>query len=112
MHKLILVAMLYLFLFLGCGGSVVKNDAGPHDDANTIYDAGTPIYDADINPPVDANTIIDAQPAGANNRELTPAAGIVSGGGYKVDFQLGHWVSQKKTSGGATTTEGAAAIKP
>ena len=101
-------------LAAACGGTVVTEDAGPSDDAARIYDGGV-TFDADVNAPdaaVDANTIIDAQPAGPNNRELTPAAGTVTGGVYKVEFQLGHSTSQDKSAGGATTVEGAAAVKP
>ncbi len=111
-----LIPLVWWFALVGCGGSVVKDDAGnnDHDDA-AVYDGGSTI-DANETPPpdasVDANTAIDAQPAGPNNREVVPASGKVSGGGYTVEFELGHWVSQKKTTGGTTTTEGAAAVKP
>ena len=110
-----LIPLVSLLVFVGCGGSVVKNDASTdHDDA-AVYDSGTTI-DANVTPPpdagVDANVTIDAQPAGPNNREVVPAAGTVTGGSYKVEFELGHWVNQKKTTGGSTTTEGGAAVKP
>jgi hypothetical protein len=106
-------------LAAACEGSVLTDDDAAVFDANVIYDGGI-TYDADVTPPVDAavdaavdaNIIIDAQPAGLNNRELTPAAGTVTGGAYSVDFQLGHSTSQKKATGGATSVEAAAAVKP
>ena len=106
-----LIPLMLLFVVLGCGGSVVKSDANINDDDAAVYDGGV-VFDADITVPDAGPDIIDAQPAGPNNRELTPAAGTVSGGVYSVDFQLGHWVSQKKMTGGNMTTEGAAAVKP
>jgi hypothetical protein len=115
MRKLAFVFSLSM-LAAACGGSVVTDDAAVVFDAAVTYDAGA-TYDADVTPAdaavtYDANTIIDAQPAGPNNRELTPGAGTVTGGVYKVEFQLGHTTSQKKSTGGATSVEGAAAVKP
>ena len=110
------LALLFSLTILGaaCGGSVVTDDAAVDYDAAIIYDGGI-TYDTNVtaaDAAVDANIIIDAQPAGPNNRELTPAAGVVSGGAYKVEFQLGHTTSQTTSTGGTTTVEGAAAVKP
>ncbi len=109
-----LILLVSLLSLVACG-STVKNDedAAPHDDA-AVFD-GAPTIDSQTLPPdaaVDAGITIDAQPAGPNNREVVPAAGKVSGGGYTVEFELGHWASQKKTTGGSYVTEGAAAVKP
>jgi hypothetical protein len=43
---------------------------------------------------------------------VTSAGGRVTGGGYTVEVQLGHPVSQERATGGDHTVEGGAAIKP
>lgn len=105
-----LIPLVALSLALGCGSVVLSPDSGSPDarslDASVIPDADPARPDAPVQPPVDGT------PAGSRNRELSPAAGTVTGGGYKVDFQLGHWGSQKKVTGGGYSTEGAASVKP
>jgi len=54
----------------------------------------------------------DPGPARPNTFEVTPAGGTMSGGGYTIQFQLGHPVGQGKASGGGMTLEGGAAVKP
>ena len=43
--------------------------------------------------------------------ELTAAAGVVRGGDYVVQFQMGHWSAQGPFSGGKYTGVGGATIK-
>jgi len=78
-----------LLAVAGCGGRVVAIDAGSQGDAGP----------ADAAPPGQA---ID----------LTTAGGRMSGGTYTLDFQVGHATDQGRATGGTTTIEGGAAVKP
>jgi uncharacterized protein YceK len=108
----LLILVVALLLVSGCGGSVATHDAAV-DDAR-VYDADVVVYDSgtiwDAHHDVDA--AVDAQPSGPDTRELIPAAGVVTGGSYRVEVEVGHWAAQKKISGGSYTSEGAAAVKP
>lgn len=43
--------------------------------------------------------------------EVVSGSGTLQGGNVKMDIQIGHPTTQKKTSGGNTTVEGNSAIK-
>ncbi len=105
MRNLLACAALLLGLVsAACGGVTTKNDAGTGGDAGDTIDASTNPADAGI----DSGT----QPSGRSGNDLTNSGARVSGGGYTVDVQLGHPFAQGPASGGGTTVEGGAAIKP
>lgn len=56
----------------------------------------------------DAGTEVQAPGPGT----VTSAAGRTRGNTYKVEFQLGHPVSHRPTSGETTATSGASAVEP
>lgn len=99
----------------GCGRPPSGTESPP--DAATVEpeDAGT--NPADAGPPPDAGLPPDAGPlpdggAPAKPRaELTCAAGKVSGGGYTLDFQVGHFAEQKPVGAVGKKFEGAALVK-
>jgi len=92
------VAALALLLAAGCGKDQHYDDAAVQDagqiDGGVIIDAG-----------FDART-------SANAIELTGGAGSLHGAIYNMEVQVGHTFDQAPTSGGGTTAEGNAAVKP
>jgi len=101
-------------LVLGCalvalvGASACGNKAQGAQDAGPASDAGLRSQDGgagDAGAP-DAAT----QPVNPTD-EMTSAAGRVTGGGYVLEFQMGHWLSQKPSTDGNITIEGGAAVQ-
>ena len=68
-------------------------------------------FDANRNPDGNANPDGEAVTAVPPSKEIVPAAGRVSGGGFTVDVELGNWHKQSPVTGGGTTVEGAAPVK-
>ncbi len=97
-------ALAFALASTACGSVSPTYDAGPGDDAGGTIDANTNPADAGI----DSGT----QPSSRTANELTNSGARITGGGYTVDVQLGHPFSQGPVSGGGTTVEGGAAIKP
>jgi hypothetical protein len=60
---------------------------------------------------VDAGSPDAAAPA-REAREVVSGAGRLSGGSMTMDVQVGHPVSQQKSTGGTLSIEGGAAVKP
>lgn len=87
-----------------CGSVQSDDDDGPAPDAAGVPDGG-PEDDA-ARP--DATPITPPSAAA----ELNAAAGRAAGGGYTLEFQVGHTIPQFPASGGGRTLEPDTAIKP
>jgi hypothetical protein len=84
------------WLFIGC--AACGNITRKADDGGVPKDASS-----------------DAAPDAAmfgQSREVVSGAGRASGPTYTIDMEVGHVVSQKKTTGPTYTLEGNAAVKP
>jgi hypothetical protein len=53
----------------------------------------------------------EPDPGAPHPGELTSAAGRIEGGGYRVEFQLGHWLGQRPLTGGGLTGESTTVIR-
>ena len=85
-------AVVSALAMVGCGGSKSSFDA-----ATGQIDAGVP------------DALVANAPPGV---EIMSGAGRLTGGNMTMDVQIGHPISQQPASGGNTTVEGNATIKP
>lgn len=95
-----------------CGVFAVALVACGDDSAPPMPDAPSGAIDggqADAPPAMpDGGTAMAPKPA----REVVSGGGRLTGGSMTMDVQVGHPYGQQKISGGTTTVEGGAAVKP
>lgn len=82
-----------------CGSVSNVPDTGSNTPDAAVIDAMPPTPDA-------------MQAAARETREIVSGGGRTQGGGFTLEVQLGHGLSQGRATGGSFTVEGGASVKP